>query len=490
MKAAAAKTVYVCQDCGAQSSRWLGRCADCGNWNTYVEEQARVTAPSRARARGTGGTSTPLPLVEVQFAQANRLRLSMRELNQVLGGGIVPGSLVLVGGDPGIGKSTLLLQLADEVARTFGPVLYVSGEESVQQLKLRAQRLGIPGDRLLVLAENDLERIVEHIERVRPMLAVIDSIQTVFLDAVASAPGSVSQVRECAGRLMLVAKSTHIPIFLVGHVNKEGAIAGPRVLEHIVDTVLYLEGERHHAFRILRGQKNRFGSTDEIGIFEMRDDGMREVPDPARAFLQEGTHTEVGNVVTVALEGTRPLLVELQGLVTETAFGMPRRAVNGIDLNRVHLLVAVLEKRARLPLGKQDIFVNVAGGVRLAEPAADLAVALAIASNCRDRPVGRDVVALGELGLSGEVRRVPQLERRLHEAHRLGFKRAIVPAAGELKNLPAAEGNGQIFPPPQGEPPLSGSRDFPRGHGRGGGALTVHRVETLVEAMARCFTDD
>src|SRR5713101_909810 len=481
MKAAVAKMVYVCQDCGAQSSRWLGRWADCGNWNTYVEEQARVTAPNRARARSNGGTSTPLPLVEVQFAQANRLRLSMRELNQVLGGGIVPGSLVLVGGDPGIGKSTLLLQLADEVARTFGPVLYVSGEESVQQLKLRADRLGIPGDRLLVLAENDLERIVEHIEQVRPMLAVIDSIQTVFLDAVASAPGSVSQVRECAGRLMLVAKSTHIPIFLVGHVNKEGAIAGPRVLEHIVDTVLYLEGERHHAFRILRGQKNRFGSTDEIGIFEMRDDGMREVPDPARAFLQEGTHTEVGNVVTVALEGTRPLLVELQGLVTETAFGMPRRAVNGIDLNRVHLLVAVLEKRARLPLGKQDIFVNVAGGVRLAEPAADLAVALAIASNCRERPVGRDLVALGELGLSGEVRRVPQLERRLHEAYRLGFKQAIVPAAGsELKNLPPTD-----LPSPEG-PNIPSAL----GEGRGGGFLTVHRVETLAEAMARCFTGD
>jgi DNA repair protein RadA/Sms len=315
--------------------------------------------------------------------------------------------------------------------------------------------LGIAGDRLLVVAENDLERIVEHVESARPIMAVIDSIQTVFMDGVTSAPGSVSQVRECAGRLMLLAKSTQIPIFLVGHVNKEGAIAGPRVLEHIVDAVLYLEGERHHTFRILRGQKNRFGSTDEIGIFEMRDDGLREVTDPARAFLQETSLSEVGNVVTVALEGTRPLLVELQGLATDTVFGVPRRAVNGVDLNRLHLLLAVLEKRAHIPLGKHDVFVNVAGGVRLTEPAADLAVALAIASTCRDRPVGRDLVAVGELGLSGEVRRVPQLERRLTEAHRLGFKRAIVPATGgDFKN-PAS--------------------------------FTVHRVETLADALHSAF---
>ena len=309
---------------------------------------------------------------------ANRLRLAMRELNEVLGGGIVPGSLVLVGGDPGIGKSTLLLQLASEVAGSYGPVLYVSGEESVQQLKLRAQRLGIDGDRLMVLAENDLESIVEHLEKARPMMAVIDSIQTVFLASVTSAPGSVSQVRECAGRLMLLAKSSHIPIFLVGHVNKEGAIAGPRVLEHIVDTVLYLEGERHHSFRILRSQKNRFGSTDEIGVFEMRDSGMHEVSDPSRAFLQDRSLSEVGNVVHVALEGSRPLLVELQSLTTPSRFGAPRRSVNGIDLNRLHMLVAVLERRAHLDLGGDDVFVNAAGGVRLTEPAADLAVALAI----------------------------------------------------------------------------------------------------------------
>jgi DNA repair protein RadA/Sms len=300
-------------------------------------------------------------------------------------------------------------------------------------LKLRAQRLGIGGDRVLVMAENDLDGIIEQVERAKPMLAVIDSIQTVFLNSVSSAPGSVSQVRECAGRLMLLAKSSHIPVFLVGHVNKEGAIAGPRVLEHIVDTVLYLEGERHHSFRILRSQKNRFGSTDEIGVFEMRDSGMHEVTDPSRAFLQDRSLNEVGNVVHVALEGSRPLLVELQSLTAPSRFGPPRRSANGVDINRLHMLVAVLERRAHLDLGQDEIFINAAGGVRLGEPAADLAIALAIASNKRNRPLGGDVVAIGEVGLSGELRRVSQLERRLLEAHRLGFARALIPAAGELR---------------------------------------------------------
>ncbi len=327
----------------------------------------------------------------------------------------------------------------------------------MQQLKLRAQRLGIEGDRLMVLAENDLDGIVEHLEKARPMMAVIDSIQTVFMGNVTSAPGSVSQVRECAGRLMLLAKSSHIPIFLVGHVNKEGAIAGPRVLEHIVDTVLYLEGERHHSFRILRSQKNRFGSTDEIGVFEMRDSGMHEVSDPSRAFLQDRSLSEVGNVVHVALEGSRPLLVELQSLTTPSRFGAPRRSVNGIDLNRLHMLIAVLERRAHLDLGGDDVFVNAAGGVRLTEPAADLAVALAIASNKRNRPAGADLVAIGELGLSGEVRRVSQLERRLLEAYRLGFKRAVIPAAAELR-----------------DPELS--------------AMTLCRAETISDALESCFS--
>ena len=456
--AKAPRTIFACQDCGNQSSKWLGRCPECGNWNTYVEEQVRAEPATRPTAgrRVAVSSAQAMPLAKVHFAQSNRLRLAMRELNEVLGGGIVPGSLVLVGGDPGIGKSTLLLQLASEVAGTFGPVLYVSGEESVQQLKLRAQRLGIEGDRLMVLAENDLDAIIGQLESSRPMMAVIDSIQTVFMSGVTSAPGSVSQVRECAGQLMLLAKSSQIPIFLVGHVNKEGAIAGPRVLEHIVDTVLYLEGERHHTFRILRSQKNRFGSTDEIGVFEMRDSGMHEVTDPSRAFLQDRSLSEVGNVVHVALEGTRPLLVELQSLTTPSRFGAPRRSVNGIDLNRLHMLVAVLERRARLDLGQDDVFVNAAGGVRLSEPATDLAVALAIASNKRNRAAGADMVAIGELGLSGEVRRVSQLERRLLEAHRLGFKRAIIPAAAELR-----------------DPELS--------------AMTIHRVETISDAIDCCF---
>jgi len=451
------RTIFACQECGNQSTKWVGRCPECGNWNSYVEEQVRAEPASHAGTRRVSiSTAQPMPLAQVRFTQANRLRLAMRELNQVLGGGIVPGSLVLVGGDPGIGKSTLLLQLASEVAGSYGPVLYVSGEESVQQLKLRAQRLGIEGDRLMVLAENDLDGIVEHLEKARPMMAVIDSIQTVFLGGVTSAPGSVSQVRECAGRLMLLAKSSHIPIFLVGHVNKEGAIAGPRVLEHIVDTVLYLEGERHHSFRILRSQKNRFGSTDEIGVFEMRDSGMHEVSDPSRAFLQDRSLSEVGNVVHVALEGSRPLLVELQSLTTPSRFGAPRRSVNGIDLNRLHMLIAVLERRAHLDLGADDVFVNAAGGVRLTEPAADLAVALAIASNKRNRAAGADLVAIGELGLSGEVRRVSQLERRLIEAHRLGFKRAVIPAAVELR-----------------DPDLA--------------AMTLYRAKTISEALDRCF---
>ena len=382
------RPVFACQQCGNQSARWLGRCPECGTWNSYIEDEAASAGAWQPGHRVSSSTARPVPLAEIQFAQTNRLRLSTRELSQVLGGGIVPGSLVLVGGDPGIGKSTLLLQLASEVAATHGTVLYVSGEESAQQLKLRAQRLGIDGDRLLVLAENDLQAIIGQIETNRPRLAIIDSIQTVFTNGVSAAAGSVSQVRECAGRLMLLAKSSQIPIFLVGHVNKEGAIAGPRVLEHIVDTVLYLEGERQQAFRILRSQKNRFGSTDEIGVFEMRERGMCEVSDPSRAFLQDHSLTEVGNVVHVALEGSRPLLVELQSLTASSRFGAPRRSANGIDLNRLHLLVAVLERRAHLSLGDDDIFVNAAGGVRLTEPAADLAVALAIASNKRNRPLG------------------------------------------------------------------------------------------------------
>ncbi len=447
--------IFVCQECGHQAPKWLGRCPECGQWNTFVEE---MPAPPIAEGRRLGPrltTAAPLPLSSVQAAAQPRIPSGMSEVNQVLGGGIVPGSLVLVGGDPGIGKSTLLLQVSELVARTTGPVLYVSGEESAPQIKMRADRLGVGSDRLLVYPESDLNAIAEQVERLRPTMVVVDSIQTVYRADLNSAPGSVSQVRESAGQLMLLAKATGVPIFLVGHVNKEGAIAGPRVLEHVVDTVLYLEGDRHHTFRLLRSVKNRFGSTDEIGVFEMRGEGMVEVPDPSRAFLSDRSLASQGNAVVVAMEGTRPLLLELQSLVTATPFGLPRRSVNGIDLNRLYLLVAVLEKRAGLALGQQDIFVNVAGGAKIVEPAVDLGIALAVASNLRDRPIGREWVVIGEVGLAGEIRRVSQLERRLAEAESLGFQHALIPVGKPRR--------------------ASASR------------LRLHEAETVSDAMQLCF---
>jgi len=428
--------IFVCQECGYQAAKWAGRCPDCGQWNTLVEE-IPVAPVAGSRRPSLRPAAAPVALPAVALGATPRLPLALREVNQVLGGGIVPGSLVLVGGDPGIGKSTLLLQVSDLVARAAGTVLYASGEESAPQIKMRADRLGVAGAGLLVFPESDLSAIAEQIERLRPAMAVVDSIQTVFRSELASAPGSVSQVRESAAQLMVLAKATNVPIFLVGHVNKEGAIAGPRVLEHIVDTVLYLEGDRHQAFRILRSVKNRFGSTDEIGVFEMRGEGMVEVADPSRAFLSERSLQAEGNAVVVAMEGTRPLLLEIQSLVTPTPFGLPRRAVTGIDVNRLHLLVAVLEKRAGLKLREQDVFVNVAGGARISEPAADLGVALAIASNLRNRPVGPDWVVVGEVGLAGEVRRVSQLERRLAEAENLGFRHALIPPSA-LRRAPGS----------------------------------------------------
>src|SRR5713101_370976 len=443
MKAAVAKMVYVCQDCGAQSSRWLGRWADCGNWNTYVEEQARVTAPNRARARSNGGTSTPLPLVEVQFAQANRLRLSMRELNQVLGGGIVPGSLVLVGGDPGVGKSTLLMHAAAQVAQRGSRVLYVSGEESAQQIRMRAERLGALEAGIFLLAENDLDVICDAISAGPPALVIIDSIQTVTDAGFEGSAGSVTQVRESAARLMRLAKEIGVPIFLVGHVTKDGSIAGPRVLEHIVDTVLYLEGDRRQELRILRAMKNRFGSAEEIGVFAMGESGLEEVPDPSAALLGNAAVASPGTAVVVAIEGTRPLLIEIQSLVNPVTTNYPpRRIASGLDINRLHMLIAVLEKRASVKLGQSDIFVNVAGGIRITEPAADLGLALSIYSNTSDRPLPDGLVVIGELGLAGEVRRVGQLERRLQEAARHGLTRALIPAgtkAGRPTGLEVVE---------------------------------------------------
>jgi DNA repair protein RadA/Sms len=371
--------------------------------------------------------SKPQRLSEVTTDGLERVPLPMPEFSHVLGGGIVPGSMVLIGGDPGIGKSTLLLQVSALMAETLGKVLYVSGEESVHQMKMRAQRLGIATDQLYLLTETNLNLILEHIQELGPKAVIVDSIQTVYLDELDSTAGSISQVRECASRLMQVAKGGGVPIFLVGHVTKAGAIAGPKVLEHIVDTVLYLEGDRFHAYRLLRSVKNRFGATSEVGVFEMGSQGLIEVTNPSEAFLAERLPNAAGSTIAVTLEGTRPLLVEVQALASTTSFGLPRRTANGVDFNRLLLLVAVLNKRVGLRLSDQDIFVNVVGGLKINEPAADLAIATAIASSFKSAPVAADLAIVGEIGLSGELRAVGQLSKRLNEAAKLGFRRCLVP---------------------------------------------------------------
>jgi DNA repair protein RadA/Sms len=416
----------------------MGRCADCGEWNTLVETvvERDHRAPLSSQMALTGVRAMPQRLSEVGADGMERIPLTMPEFSRVLGGGIVPGSLVLVGGDPGIGKSTLLLQVASLLTEG-GDVLYVSGEESAQQIKMRARRLGIESDCLYILTETNLGAIVAHIQQLRPRMAIVDSIQAVYLEGLTSAAGSVSQVRESASQLMHLAKSQNIPIFLVGHVTKAGAIAGPRVLEHIVDTVLYLEGDRFHAYRLLRSVKNRFGATSEVGVFEMGQQGLKEVPNPSEAFLAERWPDAAGSAIAVTMEGTRPLVVEIQALSSVTSFGLPRRTANGIDLNRLLLLVAVLSKRVGLRLSDQDVFVNVVGGLRIAEPAADLSVAMAIASSFHNVPVAADMVIMGELGLSGELRMVGHIERRLNEAVKLGFRRCLMPKpVRRLTNLP------------------------------------------------------
>ncbi|MGH7267105.1 MAG: DNA repair protein RadA, partial [Candidatus Rokuibacteriota bacterium] len=408
-------------------------CPDCGEFNTMAEERAAAVPAARRRAGSPAGPSPaalPLRLADVAGGDAERVHTGITELDRVLGGGVVPGSLVLIGGDPGIGKSTMLLQACHALARTAGPVLYVSGEESPAQVKLRADRLGLaspPTKDLYVLAETALEAIEAQIAAIAPRVLVVDSIQTVHLGGLESAPGSVSQVRECAARFMTLAKTGGLAVFLVGHVTKEGAIAGPRVLEHLVDTVLYFEGERHATYRVLRAVKNRFGSTNEIGVFEMTGRGLAEVANPSAVFLAERPRGAAGSVIVVALEGTRPLLLELQALVSPAHFGTPRRTVLGADYNRVCLLLAVLEKRAGFPLQTQDVFVNVAGGARCQEPAADLGIVVAAASSYTERPLAPDVVLLGEVGLTGEVRAIGGLEARLAEAAALGFESAVVP---------------------------------------------------------------
>lgn len=430
------QTRFVCQQCGSSQPKWVGRCPDCGEWNTLVETVVEAGPVATGRAVAVSAwQSQPRPLREVSADRVQRISLGIQELDRVLGGGLVPGSLVLIGGDPGIGKSTLLLQASAAVAAGGGPVFYVSGEESAQQIKLRADRLGLASDGLYVLSETNVHAIAGHIEQHQPRLVVVDSIQTMYLDELDSAAGSVSQVRESAARLMQVAKGQNIPIFLIGHVTKAGAIAGPRVLEHIVDTVLYLEGDRFHAYRLLRCVKNRFGATNEVGVFEMQDSGLSEVANPSQMFLAERLLNASGSAIAVTMEGTRPLLVEIQALSSTTSFGYPRRTANGFDLNRLWLLVAVLSKRVGIRLADQDIFVNVVGGLKVAEPAADLAVACAITSSFRDAPVAGDLAIVGEVGLSGELRVVSQLETRLREAAKLGFRRCLVPETRLLKRL-------------------------------------------------------
>ena len=433
---------FVCTECGGESLRWAGQCPHCQAWNTLQEFQVRKAQRGREATRPLQA-SRPVPLNEIDSEHAPRRRLGWDELNRVLGGGIVPGSLVLIGGEPGVGKSTLLMHAAAQVAaHAGGKVLYVSGEESGQQVRMRAQRLGALEPSILLLAENDLDAICDAIRSELPSLAIIDSIQTVTDTGFEGSAGSVTQVRESAARLMRLAKEVGVPIFLVGHVTKEGSIAGPRVLEHIVDTVLYLEGDRRQELRILRATKNRFGSAEEIGVFSMGEAGLEEVPDPSAAILGAAAPTSAGTAIVAAMEGTRPLLVEVQSLVNKNENSIVRRIANGIDVNRLHMIVAVLEKRLDYKFGRSDIFVSVAGGIRVTEPAADLGLALSIVSNHENRPLPDGLVVIGELGLAGEVRRVGQLERRLQEAARHGLTRALIPfgaKAGRPSGLKVVE---------------------------------------------------
>jgi len=446
---------FVCRDCGGESLRWAGQCPHCRAWNTLEEFTVKPAAARHAGSNRPGERARPVPITEVEEDDEPRIRLAWDEINRVLGGGFVKGSLVLVGGEPGVGKSTLLMHAALQVTARHGTVLYASAEESARQVRMRAARLGALRPELLMLAENDVDAVIAAIEETRPALAVVDSIQTVYDASLDSAPGSVTQVREAAGRLMRTAKETGVPIVLVGHVTKDGAIAGPRVLEHMVDTVLYLEGERRLDFRILRATKNRFGATDEIGIFAMGDGGLHEVEDPSAVLLAEMSRAATGTAVVPVLEGTRPLLVEIQSLLSSNEGALLRRTANGIDLNRVHMILAVVEKRGNINLGQKDVFVNVAGGIRITETAADLGLALTIASNLRNAPLPDGTVAIGELGLAGEVRRVAQMERRLSEAARRGFTRAIIPrgagdgATGSMRTIEVrdlAEAIDSAFP--------------------------------------------
>ncbi|MDD6057430.1 MAG: DNA repair protein RadA [Clostridiales bacterium] len=420
------KTVYFCQECGYESGKWLGQCPGCHAWNTFAEEL--VEKKSVARGRGAAALQTKsLPLSQIQTAEDERISTEIKELDRVLGGGIVKGSMMLVGGDPGIGKSTLLLQVCQKLSKQGVKVLYISGEESLQQIKIRAGRIGDFGDSLSLLCETNLDRIRGVIDREKPQIVIIDSIQTMYREEISSAPGSVSQVRESTGTLLQIAKGMEIAVFIVGHVTKEGVVAGPRVLEHMVDTVLYFEGDRHAAYRVLRGVKNRFGSTNEIGVFEMRQEGLVEVENPSEYMLSGKPEGASGSVVACSMEGTRPILLEVQALVCHSNFGIPRRTAAGTDFNRVNLLMAVLEKRLGLSLGSCDAYVNIAGGIRMNEPAIDLGIVLAIISSYKERAIDEKTICFGEVGLSGEVRAVSMAEQRVMEAKKLGFETCILP---------------------------------------------------------------
>jgi DNA repair protein RadA/Sms len=429
----APKTVFVCQECGTQSPKWLGRCGDCGAWNSFVEERAQEESATvaaemrRYMLAGTGGAARLYS--EIETEQAARLATGIGEFDRVLGGGIVPGSLVLLGGEPGIGKSTLLLQAAANIARTVGPVIYSSGEESEHQIKSRGERLAVGQAPLYLLAETCLERIVDQIIRIKPALVIVDSVQTVFSLKFQSAPGSIGQVREAATQLLFTAKGQNVPTFLVGHVTKDGSLAGPKALEHVVDTVLYFEGERHHSHRVVRAVKNRFGAISELGVFEMTSSGLKAVPNPSAVFLAERPASAPGSAVLCSVEGSRPILVEVQALVSTSTYGTSRRMASGIDQQRLSLLLAVLEKRAGLNLMGDDVFVNIAGGMTVDEPASDLGVLAAIASSVRNRPISATAVTFGEVGLAGEVRGISQAALRVREAAQMGFKRCIMPAA-------------------------------------------------------------
>ncbi|MGQ0695176.1 MAG: DNA repair protein RadA [Nitrospiraceae bacterium] len=421
-----AKITFSCQACGHQAPRWLGRCPDCGGWNTMKEERQSATGKGRPAAmKAVQAQATPI--ADIESVGEDRWLTRIGEFDRVLGGGVIPGSVILIGGDPGIGKTTLLLQALPQLASRGRPVLYVSGEESPRQMKMRGQRLGVEHPNLLILAETSLEQILKRVQEIRPAAIVIDSIQTVYTEQITSAPGSISQVQEVAGQLMWFAKRAGVPVFIIGHVTKEGAIAGPRLLEHIVDTVLYFEGDKGHSYRILRAVKNRFGSTNEIGVFEMKDAGLEEISNPSELFLAERPQRSTGSVVVSSLEGTRPILVELQALVSSTSYAMPKRVANGVELSRVSLLLAVMEKRLGMHLSGQDVYVNVVGGMHIDEPAIDLGIVVAVTSSLREALIEPGMLVLGEVGLGGEVRAVTQAELRIREAAKMGFKRCFLP---------------------------------------------------------------